>query len=452
MARVKDMTCGKPASLLVAFALPLMLGNVFQQLYTVVDTAIVGKALGVVALGALGATDWLAWMIIGMVQGLTQGFSIRMASTFGAKRYNELRRTVAVSIILSVAGAAILLIAAQTLALPILKLLQTPPEVISGSLLYLRYIFAGIPIITAFNLLASILRALGDGKTPLFAMIVAAMTNILLDLLFVLVLRWGIAGAAIATLIAQFISCVYCFVHIKKLDILKLSREDFRGVGALIPKMLFLGTPMCLQNAIIAVGGMIIQMEVNRFGLAFLAGFTASNKLFGILEIAGSSYGFALVSYVGQNFGAKNFARIRKGVNQGVIIAIATSIVIGVIMLIFGPWFISCFISGTPEQVAEASVVAYEYLAAMSIALPALYILHAFRSSLQGLGDTLVPMLSGILELFLRTGLVFTLPRFIGPRGIYVAEVSAWIGAAAMLCIAYYLRLHTIVKKADFAV
>lgn len=452
MARVKDMTCGKPAPLLVAFALPLMLGNVFQQLYTVVDTAIVGKALGVAALGALGATDWLAWMIIGMVQGLTQGFSIRMASTFGAKRYDELRRTVAISIILSAAGALLLLLVSQFLALPILKLLQTPSEVIFGALLYLRYIFAGIPIITAFNLLASILRALGDGKTPLYAMIVAALTNIVLDLLFVLVFHWGIAGAAIATLIAQFISCVFCFVHVKRLEILKLSREDFRGVAALVPNMLFLGTPMCLQNCIIAIGGMIIQMEVNRFGLVFLAGFTASNKLFGILEIAGSSYGFALVSYVGQNFGAKDHERIRKGVNQGTLIAISTSMVIGAIMLIFGHWFIACFISGTPQQVAQSSVVAYEYLAAMSFALPALYILHAYRSSLQGLGDTFVPMLSGILEFFIRTGLVFTLPKILGPRGIYVAEVSAWIGAALMLCIAYYIRLHAIVKKAKHTV
>ena len=182
MARIKDMTSGNPALLLVGFALPLMLGNVFQQLYTVVDTAIVGKALGVGALGALGATDWLTWMIIGMVQGLTQGFSIRMANQFGAKQFDNLRHTVALSVILSAFAALILLSLSQFLALPLLKLLKTPDEVISGSLLYIRYIFAGIPITTAFNLLAAILRALGDGKTPLYAMIVAALTNIALDL------------------------------------------------------------------------------------------------------------------------------------------------------------------------------------------------------------------------------------------------------------------------------
>ena len=452
MARIKDMTSGKPAPLIIYFALPLMLGNVFQQLYTVVDTAIVGKALGVAALGALGATDWLAWMIIGMVQGLTQGFSIRMANQFGAKQYDELRRTVAVSIVLSAVSAVILLTVAEVLALPLLKLLKTPSEVISGSLLYLRYIFAGIPIIMAFNLLASVLRALGDGKTPLYAMIVAALSNIVLDLLFVLVFHWGIAGAAIATLIAQLLSCVFCYVQIRKIDILKLSGSDFRFSAQLVFRMLGLGTPMSLQNCIIAIGGMIIQMEVNRFGLIFLAGFTASNKLFGILEIAGSSYGFALVSYVGQNLGAKKLDRIKKGVNQGSLIAIATSLLIGVAMLVFGPWFISCFISGSPEQVEQSGIVAYEYLATMSIALPALYLIHAYRSSLQGLGDTFIPMLSGILELCIRISLVFLLPRFIGQRGIYVAEVSAWIGAAIMLCISYYIRLHRLAKTKLHAV
>lgn len=447
MARIKDMTCGRPATLLIGFALPLMLGNVFQQLYTVVDTAIVGKALGVGALGALGATDWLTWMIIGMVQGLTQGFSIRMAKEFGAKDYDALRRTVAISTILSAASAVFLLILAQLLARPLLELLKTPSEVISGSLLYIRYIFAGIPIITAFNLLASTLRALGDGKTPLYAMIVAALTNIALDLLFVLVFHWGIAGAAIATLIAQFASCVFCFMNLRKIEILKLSKNDFRISAVIIGHLLGLGTPMCLQNAIIAIGGMIIQMEVNRFGLIFLAGFTASNKLFGILEIAGSSFGFALVSYVGQNLGAKNIPRIRRGVFQGALLAVSTSIVIGLTMLIFGDIFISCFISGTPEQVEQASIIAYRYLATMSLALPSLYILHAYRSSLQGLGDTIMPMLSGILELFLRVSLVFTLPKYLGSDGIFVAEVSAWIGAAVMLTIVYYIRQHRLAKN-----
>ncbi|MBQ9733619.1 MAG: polysaccharide biosynthesis C-terminal domain-containing protein, partial [Clostridia bacterium] len=281
---------------------------------------------------------------------------------------------------------------------------------------------------------------------------VAALTNIALDLLFVLLFHWGIAGAAVATLIAQLASCVFCFLNLRKIDILKIEKRHFRASANAILHLLGLGTPMCLQNGIIAVGGMIIQMEVNRFGLIFLAGFTASNKLFGILEIAGSSFGFALVSYVGQNLGAKNIDRIRKGVFQGALLAIATSIVIGVCMLIFGKVFISCFISGSPDQVEQAMDIAYRYLATMSIALPSLYILHAYRSSLQGLGDTVMPMLLGILELFLRVGLVFTLPKFMGSDGIFVAEVSAWIGAAVMLTIVYYIRQHALAKNPLYTV
>ncbi len=446
MTRVKDMTRGNPTPLLLFFALPLMLGNVFQQLYTVVDTAIVGKALGVGALAALGATDWLSWMVVGMVQGLTQGFSIRMAREFGAKQYDELRHTVGCSVLLSCLGALLLLALSQALARPLLQLLDTPADVLPDSLLYIRLIFAGVPIVTAYNLFAAILRALGDGRTPLYAMIVAALLNIGLDLLFVLVFHWGIAGAAIATLIAQLISCLFCLYHMRKLELLRLQRPDLCLPARLVGRLLLLGTPMSLQNAIIALGGLIIQAVVNGYGVIFLAGFTASNKLFGILEIAGISFGYALVTYVGQNLGAKNVSRIRSGVHRGLLLSVAVSMLIGLSMLIFGHQATSLFLSGSPDQLEEAGQVAYQYLATMSIALPFLYILHVYRSSLQGLGDTVLPMGSGILEFILRTALVFTLPALIGPMGIYLAEVSAWIGAALMLMASYYIRLHRLAK------
>jgi len=441
MTRIKEMTSGKPLPLLVGFALPLMLGNVFQQLYTVVDTAVVGKALGVDALAALGAVDWLLWMLIGMVQGLTQGFAIRMAKEFGARQHDKLRRTVAASTLLSALSALVLVAIGLGLSSPILQLLKTPGEIVPMSLLYLRIIFGGIPIVTAYNLLSSILRALGDGKTPLYAMITASITNVVLDLVFVLVFHWGIAGAAVATLIGQLVSCVFCFAQLRKVDILHLDREDFKAESRLMGRLLALGAPMALQNCIIAIGGIIIQMVVNGFGVIFIAGFTAANKLFGILEMAGSSYGFAMVTYVGQNLGAKKLQRIKSGVNCAAVLAAATSVLIGAVMLIFGKLILSCFISGNPEEYEGAMKVAYQYLATMSLSLPALYFLHVYRSSLQGMGDTIIPMASGIFEFFIRTGLVFTLPALLGSSGIFVAEVSAWIGAAIMLAIAYYIRL-----------
>jgi putative MATE family efflux protein len=221
-ANINDMTTGSPLKLIVTFALPLMVGNIFQQLYTVVDTMVVGRVLGVDALAALGATDWLYWMLLGMIQGITQGFGILMAQEFGAKQFRKLRCVVASSAILSCIFALFFLIIGQLITSPILILMNTPAEIFSWAELYLRIMFLGIPIVMAYNFLATILRSLGDGKTPLKAMIVAAMSNIGLDLLFVLVFRFGIAGAAVATLIAQGISCIYCLIKIRKIEFLKM--------------------------------------------------------------------------------------------------------------------------------------------------------------------------------------------------------------------------------------
>lgn len=203
MAKIRTMTEGHPLKLIFAFSLPLMFGNVFQQFYTVVDTMVVGQALGVGALAALGAADWLNWMVLGMIQGISQGFAILMAFEFGAGDYKKLRQVIAHSAILACIGSLAMLLLMQAAARPVMLLLHTPDEIIGQSLLYLRIMFWGIPVVMAYNVLASILRAMGDGKTPLHAMVVASVVNIGLDLLFVLVFHWGIGGAAAATLIAQ---------------------------------------------------------------------------------------------------------------------------------------------------------------------------------------------------------------------------------------------------------
>ena len=222
-----DMTKGKPMKLLFLFSLPLMFGNVFQQLYTVVDTMIVGQTLGVSALAALGAAESLGWMSLGSIQGLTQGFSIRMAQQFGAKDEDGLHQAVGHSIVLSALLAVLLTIVFQAAVRPVLAILQTPEDIKPDTILYLRILFSGIPIVVAYNLLASMLRAIGDSKTPLIATAIAAASNIVLDLLFVCVFGWGIAGAAEATLIAQFISVVYCFFHNKKAYALTSTQERF---------------------------------------------------------------------------------------------------------------------------------------------------------------------------------------------------------------------------------
>ena len=446
-AKVKDMTTGKPLPLIITFALPLMVGNIFQQLYTVVDTMVVGKALGVDALAALGATDWLYWMWLGMIQGVTQGFGILMAREFGAKQYENLRGVVGSSGILSALSAVLLFITGQVAAEPVLQLLNTPAEILDGSVLYLRIMFLGIPIVMAYNLLATILRSLGDGQTPLYAMIVAALTNIMLDVLFVLVFRWGIAGAAIATLIAQGISSVYCLMKIRKIDFMALKKKHFALQPAMAGRLLSLGSPMAAQNAIIAIGGMIIQGVVNGYGVAFIGGFTAANKLYGVLEIAATSYGYAMITYVGQNLGASRIDRIKAGMGRAAVIALATSALITAVMLLFGQYIIGAFISGTAEEVAAATKVGFTYLSIMSICLPVLYILHVTRSAVQGMGNTVLPMVSGIAEFIMRTGGVLILPALMGENGIFIAEVLAWLGADLILVPSYFVMLKRISRS-----
>ena len=441
-ARIKDMSVGKPLPLLISFSLPLMVGNIFQQMYTVVDTMVVGKALGVDALAALGATDWLYWMIIGMVQGVTQGFGIMMAREFGAKKLDSLRRVVGCSVVLSALCAVVLLMIGMLAAQPVLTIMQTPAQIMDQSLLYLRIMFLGIPVIMAYNLFACILRSLGDGRTPLNAMIVASLTNIVLDLIFVLVFRWGIAGAAVASLIAQVVSSVFCLRKILMIDFMTLNREHFRISSELSGRLLLLGMPMAAQNCIIAIGGMIIQTIVNGYGVAFIGGYIASNKLYGLLEIAATSYGYAMVTYVGQNLGAGKVDRIREGMKSATIVAIITSLVIAALMMIFGKPIIRSFISGTPEEMQEAISVGYTYLFIMSACLPILYILHITRSAVQGLGNTVLPMVSGIAEFMMRTGGVLLLPGLIGENGIFVAEVLAWFGADLILIPSYFISMR----------
>ena len=416
-------------------------------MYTVVDTMVVGKTLQVGALAALGASDWLNWLMLGVLSGLAQGFGILMAQQFGAKQYDALRRTVGCSAVLSALSSAVLMLAGQLAITPVLRLLQTPPEILPGSALYLRVMFAGIPVVLAYNLLAAVLRALGDGKTPLYAMIVASVTNIILDILFVPVFGWGIAGAAVATVIAQAVSGVYCLLRLRKIPILKIDKSCFRPDAALCRRLLMLSMPMAAQNAIIAVGGMIIQSVVNGFGVVFIAGYTAANKMYGLLEMAAVSFGYAMVTYVGQNLGAGKPDRIRQGVNVASLVSVAVSAVICAFMLLLGKPVLSGFISGTPEVSAQALDIAYEYLTVMSLCLPVLYLLHVSRSAIQGMGNTVLPMVSGVAEFVMRTGGVLLLPAVLNYTGVFWAEVLAWLGADLILIPGYFWLIRRVDER-----
>ena len=416
-----------------------MVGNLFQQMYTLVDTIIVGQGVGVEALASLGASEWLCWLFFGLATGLTQGVSILFSQYYGAGKYEDLKKTIGNALVLSAAAVCLMVFCGQLMIAPALRLLKTPENIFAGSELYLRILWAGIPITLLYNFASALLRALGDSKTPLIAMVVAALVNIGLDLLFVMGFHWGIAGAAGATLFAQGCALLACLWAMKSLDCVHISRKHAAPEKDILKRLLILGVPVMFQNTIISVGGMVVQSVVNGFGFLFVAGFTATNKLYGLLEVAATSFGYAITTYVAQNYGAGNYERIEKGIRSGIIISSVTALTISALMLIFGKAILSLFVSGDPAQTGQVLDIARHYLNIMSYFLIVLYALYVYRSGLQGLGNTVIPMLSGLAEFIMRVTAAIIFPRFLGQEGIFYAEILAWTGAAVLLAVSYYV-------------
>ena len=441
-----DMTIGNPLELLIKFSLPLMAGNIFQQMYILVDTAIVGNGVGVEALASIGAADWLNWLMFGTATGFTQGFSILIAQSFGAKDDRKLNQTIKASIILAILLSVLLTTASFLCMKPILNILNTPSDVMTGAIQYLSVIFSGMIITMMYNLFSAILRSLGNSKTPLIAMIIGSITNIILDLLFVYQFHLGIAGAAIATVIAQACAALYCFSYIRRLEVLHIQNLPFKFERNLNTHLLKLGVPVALQNLIICIGGLVLQSIVNGYGVNFIAGYTASNKLYGLLEFAAISYGYAVATYVGQNLGAGKIDRIKLGMKKAIQLSFVTCVGVSTFMITFGKHILGLFISSTAINRQEVLSVAYTYLVIMSLFLICLFMLYMYRSALQGMGDTVIPMVSGIVELCMRIGIALFLTKIIGSTGIFFGEVSAWFGAFILLMIFYYKQIKIIEK------
>ena len=444
---VKDMTVGSPIKLITLFALPLMLGNIFQQMYTMADAAIVGQFAGVTALGALGSTDWLSWLVFGVISGFMQGFSILVAQRFGAGNLHSMRRAVATIVLMSAAIAVVFTTAGLLAVGPMLRLINTQEQFFEMAQQYLTILYSGIAVTAAYNLLASLLRALGNSRAPLIAMIIASITNIGLDLLFVVVFKWSVAGAAAATVIAQVFAALICLGAILKMDVLRFERKEFVFNFSDARILCKLAAPMAFQNIIICAGGVALQAVINSLGAVYVSGFTATNKMYGLLEAAAIAYGYAVTTYVGQNLGARRFGRIRKGVHRAVAIGITIAVVLSVIMLVVDRAVLGLFINSQSDPVVLD--VAVTYLDYMSVPLFILYILHIYRSALQGMGDTVVPMVSGVAECLMRVGCAWLLTSMIGARGIYFAEPAAWLGASIILVVAYYYRARRLDDKFD---
>lgn len=449
MGRIKDMTEGRPGKLILEFALPLMLGNMFQQLYTFVDTLVAGRALGMHALAALGVTEWITFLLFGFVQGVTQGFSVVIARCFGAQRAGmrrerleagedgSCRQAVFMGACLCGGMAALFTVLGEMAVSPILFGLKTPQEIRGLSEAYLRILCGGIPISFCYNYLAAVLRALGDSKTPLQAMTASSVCNIVLDLIFVCVLGWGIRGAAAATVAAQAVAALLCFFQTTRLP-WPASERGWRRINRrLLGDELRMGIPMGLQSCITAAGGLVVQAVVNGFGVVFLAGYTAANRIYGLLETAASSYGYAMASYAGQNQGAGNGKRIDEGLRVALQIGVVTAGLMSAIMVCFGKGILDCFLTGDPGTIRMAGEAGYRFLCVLALFFPLLYVLYIIRSCVQGMGNAFWPMLSSMVQLFMRVSCAVGLTTLIGDWGLYCAEVLAWMGADMLLAVVY---------------
>ena len=427
------MTTGSPARQIILFSIPLLIGNLFQQFFNMADAFIVGRTLGSDALAAVGCTSGLNFMILGIATGATAGMAIATAQHFGAQDEEAVKRSFAVSIMISLILTVILTLFGLIGTRWMLTLLRTPAEIYEGAYRYFIVIMGGTISCMVFNLTSNVLRAVGDSLIPLLFLVIACVLNIILDYTFILGLGMGTEGAGLATILAQFLSGFFCIIYIrKKVPVLRISRHHFKCTAADWRRHLQLGLPMGFQSSIIAIGMVVVQFALNSLGTTEIAAYTAAMKLdnLGILPLM--SFGIAMATYVGQNYGANRMHRIRQGIFQCCIISIIFSVFIGIIDILFGDTLSALFLAGDNKAIA----LSHEYLIINGICYPILGLLFVFRYSLQGLGYSFVPTVAGIAELVMRSLAAIILTSYVGYTGTCIANPLAWIGSLTPLTLA----------------
>ncbi len=433
----KDMTTGSPLKNIIRFCLPLMVGNLFQQFYNMADTIIVGQFVGKHALSAVGSVGPLNFMIIGTVIGLCTGFAIPIAQRFGAQDIQNLKKYVANIIYTSIVVGVIFTCVAVLFARPLLEVLNTPVELRDEAYSYIVVIFAGIGATMLYNLLASIVRALGDSKTPLYFLLFSSFLNIGLDLLLIIVFQMGVRGAAVATVISQFVSGVLCFIYVKRsFPILHLTKETKALDFTFIKNLLKNGLPMALQFSITAIGSVMLQSCVNGLGADCIAAVTIGGKTQLMIVLPAETIGITMATYCGQNLGAKKFDRIEKGVHRGVALAFGYAAIGFCVARFLGPYLSLLFIDGSETEVIA---LAQQYINAGSYFYLILSLLFVLRNALQGLGYSFTAMLTGMFELVARGIMGFGFVNTIGYAAACVANPIAWIAADLFLIPAYII-------------
>ena len=431
----KDMMIGNPMKIILLFSIPVLLGNLFQQFYNMVDTVIVGQYLGEDALAAVGSTGCIMFLVLGFANGIAQGFGVMVSHAFGAKDFKRLQHYVALSLMLTAIVSAVLSVITVIGSRQLLLWLNTPENIVGLADSYIRVIFGGILCTMAYNVASGILRGIGDSKTPLYFLIFSSALNIVLDIFLIVVVKMGTAGAAYATVISQGVAAVLCFiVMFRKHDILRTSREDYYWDNQGILRMLSIGIPMALNYSITAIGTMILQSAVNVFGSSTVAAFTAASKVSSIATQTFPTLGTAMATYCGQNLGAGKYKRIYQGMRQAFYLCFVAAAIAALICGCAGPFMLKWFISNPSTETMSAAM---QYLYAISGFMIPLGWIFIYRNGLQGLDHGFIPMLSGVVELVSRFAVIAVAAKPCGYLGVCFADPAAWLVTGIMLLIAY---------------
>ena len=431
----KDMTQGNPMRLILGFAVPLLFGLIFQQFYSMVDTIIVGKYLGVDALAAVGATGSVNFLIIGFCMGVCSGFAIPVAQEFGARHEENLRRYVANCVWLSVIFAVVMTVLVAILCRPILQVMRTPANIIDSSYDYIFIIFLGIPITYLYNMTAAILRSLGDSKTPVIFLVMAAVLNIFLDLLCIIVLHMGVAGAAVATVVSQAVAGICCLIFMyKKFSILHLAKDEWKWNRQFVGKLCGMGIPMGLQYSITAVGSVVLQSAVNGIGSGAVAAVTAGGKLNLMLVCPFDAMGSTMATYGGQNVGAGELERVDRGLKSCVILGIIYALIAAAVIYIAGRSLLLLFLDAGETAILDN---AYTFIRTNAAFVIFLALVNIVRFLIQGMGYSKLAVFAGAFEMLARGLMGFALVPHFGFRAVCFANPLAWVFADIFLIPAY---------------
>lgn len=432
----KDMTKGNPLKLIILFSIPVLLGNIFQQFYTMVDTVIVGRFLGEDALAAVGSTGSIVFLVIGFAMGIAQGFGVMISHAFGAKEEKRLKHYVAVALTLGFIISLIMTVITVISSKQLLLFMKTPENILDMANSYISVIYAGLTATMFYNISSAILRGIGDSKTPLYFLIISSVLNIILDLFFIINLHMGSAGAAYATVISQAVAALLCFIYMfKRFNILKISKKDFYLDFKSCREMLSIGIPMAVNYSVTAVGVMILQSAVNVFGSGVVASYTAASKVEKLVTQPMITLGSTMATYCGQNLGAQKYHRIFDGMKKSLVITFFLSAFAAVISIFGGEFIVRCFLSEPTETILN---YAQQYLNTISCFYIPLAFIFLYRNALQGLNRGFLPMLSGIFEMVCRVIIVFFMLEPWGYRAVCFASPAAWLGAGIPLAITYF--------------